>query len=243
MALEIRSEPASTLGQNQNVGTSSALTASSVSVTCSSASSYSRADRVLHHHQVTCSGIEASTDTPVMIERVKRLGAIGRHPRCQVNRRTTSHVDRARIFTHLDQPRARAFRGDQVKIRKLGDSMAYFFINRSGHLATLHVRDRDILVSSGDRSGQRLVSVRHRDDHIGVQVVEDRGQLHHAVAGGLGGGDQVLSLHHHVDHRVRLEAIVDRRTREAARCDQVRHRSAVQHSPARSVHEYCTNRE
>ena len=84
----------------------------------------------------------------------------------------------------------------QMHIGQLGHRVTDLLVDRSGHFAALDVRDGDVHVRRADGRGERLVAIRHGDDDIGLQVVEDRGQLEQAEAGGLGHGGRVLAFEH-----------------------------------------------
>ena len=97
---------------------------------------------------------------------------------------------------------------DEVQVGELGDGVPDLLVDRAGDLAALDVGERDVHVGGRDRGRQRLVAVGDGDDDVGLEIVEDRGQLEQPEAGRLGHRREVLALEDHVDPRRDLEPVL-----------------------------------
>ena len=119
---------------------------------------------------------------------------------------------------------AERLRARKMEMRKLCDRMARAFVDRSGNLATLYVRDTDVHIRGGDGGRQRLVSIADDQNQIGFEPLELAGKLHDPKAdrfchGGRGGAFQFdvdLAVHgeavlFHNLHRL-LKAFQDHRS-------------------------------
>jgi hypothetical protein len=163
--------------------------------------------RVLHDHQVAVRQRHRRADAAVLLERIEPHGGIVEHVAREIDRRTAGDVHRRGVFAHPDDAFRRARGRDQVHVGELRHGMAHLLVDRSGDLAALHVRERDVHVGSGDRGGQRLVAVGDGNHDVGAQVVQHRGQLQDAEAGGLGHRRGILALEHDEDLGVDAEAV------------------------------------
>ena len=95
-----------------------------------------------------------------------------------------------------------------MDVREFRHRVSDFFIDGTGDLSALDVRERDVHVRSCDGGRDCLVAVGDGDDDIGFEIVEDGREFRESDAGGLRHRCRGLSFEDHEDARVRLESVL-----------------------------------
>ncbi len=183
--LDTASEPASTLGQNQIVGSASCLIASTVSLMWSEVASIS----VVTGCCITTSSL--ATDRASARRRHNgrtdrsSVARILEHLAGEVDRRAAGVEHAFGVLAHADHVLPRALGRDEMQIGELGDGMAHLLVDRAGDLAALDMGEREVAIGGGGGGRQRLVAVRDGDDDVGPELLEHGRKLAHADAGRL----------------------------------------------------------
>ena len=135
-------------------------------------------DAMLHHQQEGHLRIDRRTGTAVLDQRVAagpRAGAGG-----QVDRRAADVEHIPRVLTHRDDAARAELGRREVNMGQLSNRVPDTLIDRSGHLATLGVGDRNVHVGTGDGCRDRLEAVCDGDHDVGFQALERRRQFQQA---------------------------------------------------------------
>ena len=160
MPFEVPSDPASTLGQNQSVGTPIPDDGVERLLDVPARCVVLRGDGVLEDDDVALGEIGPLADAPVVLEErlVVDLRLLQR-PARDVDGGAAGVEHAVRALAHANHALGGSLGRDHVEVGELRHRVADLLVDRAGDLAALDVHQRDVQVGGCDGGGHGLVAV------------------------------------------------------------------------------------